>query len=275
MSQSNSVLPQSLKGWHDHYLPIICGEAPEGTLSLQALSDHTIFAQVIPLVASHIASDARQAALTLIHYIIGSATGVLLAPLVLDGVSIETSANEIGIVLGQDGALNAFWVAQNLAINRPVLVGQVGTQLSSLLKPIVAAIQERKKFSRRGLDLILYDAIWRGCKRLQNAHTNQLQPDWIETLLISMGDLRSKPYRTFKVQADEGDPIDMSIPRVCCVLARFSTSHACPTCPQHSDSDRSHYTEAWLRSLDEEGFRVETGRSRVLVAKSGSNNINR
>ncbi len=268
MSQSNSVLPQSLTGWHNHYLPVICGDAPEGTLSLQALSDHTILAQVIPLVASHIASDARQAALTLIHYVIGSATGVLLAPLVLDGVSIAISANEIGIVIGEDGTLNALWVAHGLAIHRPVSVEQTGTQVSLLLKPIVDAIQVREKFSRRGLELILYDAIWRGCNRLQNAHANQLQPDWIDTLLISMGDLRNKPYRTFQVQADEGAPIHMSIPRVCCVLAKTSTAHACPTCPQHSDTDRVRYSEEWLRSLDEAGFYAEIGRSKVL-------NINR
>lgn len=274
MSQPNSEL-QQLRGWQSHYLPVIYGEAPEGTLSLQALSEQSTLIRFIPLVATNISSDARQAALTIIHYAIGGVIGILLAPMVLDGVSIAISANEIGIVMGEDGTLNALWVTHGLAIHRPVSVEQTGTQVSLLLKPIVDAIHVREKFSLRGLELILYDAIWRVCNRLQNAHTNQLQPDWIDTLLISMGDLRNKPYRTFQVQADEGEPINMSIPRVCCVLAKFSTSHACPTCPQHSDSDRILYTEAWLRSLDDEGFRAETGRPKVMVTMSGSDNISR
>ena len=264
MISLDSNAPLRLNGWERAYLPVIHGLPPMGTISLSALADADQLDRLVPSVASNISSDHRQAAITIIHYAVGAVTEILLMPLVLDGVTIQASADQLGIVLGDDRALIGFWAGPDIGVHYGELVTQSGNQLSALLRPIVATVQARESLSRRGLDLVLFDAIWRGCKRLNNLYAVKMDRNWVEDLLNAMGDSRSKKPRTFTVQADEGEPVEMVIPRVCCVLATHSTPHACPTCPLHSGAARRQYTEIWLRSLDEDGFHAETGRKRII-----------
>jgi len=266
MTVSLSSSPQRLPSWDLAKLPILNGDAPVGTVTLHALADVEVLAGLVPLIAAHTSSDYRQAAITLLHYAVRVITDTLLSALTLDGVTIEATAADLGVVFGEKATLNASWVSPNITIREGAAVTQLGGQTITLLNPIVAAVQTYQQLSRRGLDLVLFDAIRRGCRRLSNSAGTRIRVEhgWQDALLSAMGDSTRKPMRTVTVQPDNGEPIPMVIPRVCCVLAQHPSAHACPTCPQHSEADRRQYTESWLRALGDDSFRVETGRARLL-----------
>jgi hypothetical protein len=264
MNNSPVLTQQNIKGWKQAYLPVVCGDAPAGTIPLSALADPARLALLTPFIAANLGTTQRQAALTLIHFGVGVATETLIAPLVLDGMTLKARANQLGFVLGEDGALFEFWVAPDIWIHLGVHQTSLGRNFTHLIKPIVECIAISEKLGSRGLFLLLYDAIERGCRRLENANPNHLQAGWIEELMAGIGDSGRKMHKTFTICPDNGPQIEMAIPRVCCVLSHNATDHSCPTCPQHPDDEtRRQLTEAWLRSLDDEGFRAETGRERV------------
>lgn len=255
--------PHALKGWKQAYRPIVSGDAPDGTLSLQALSQPSILAWLIPFVASNLASDRHQAALTIVHYTIGVVTETLIAPLLLDTVTIEAKIDQLGIVLEPGGALGAFWVGPGIQVKPGAAAAQLGAHLINLLEPFVTAAQIAGQIVNRGISLVMFDAIERGCRRLERTYQVSSDNGWIEELLTAMGYTNRKPHQTFTVQPDAGPPIEMTIPRVCCVLARQATLHSCPTCPQRPADARRQLTEDWLRALDDEDFRQTVGRSRI------------
>ena len=253
----------TFKGWEHSYLPIVFGDAPAGTKSLRVLSAPGPLAQLVPLIASTYHADARYAALTLLHYAVGAVTNLLIAPLALDGVTVEAAADQLGVVLETDGSLRGLWISSEYRLHSEMDVARLGIYLRHVLEPMVEAVHLTIRVGSRGINLVLLDAITRGCQRIERTQPIRPSSGWVDELLAAMGDTQQKARRTFTAQPDDGPPIAMTIPRVCCVLARHANAHSCPTCPQHSDEARRQYTEAWLRSLNEDGFRAEAGRPRV------------
>lgn len=255
--------PIDLKGWQQSYLSIIFGDQPTDVVTLQSLAKLEVLSPLVARVAAFIAADQRQAALTILHYAIGTITETILAPLALDAVTIKMAADQFGFVLKEDGALSKFWVRSDIQFQPGIQVAALGADLSAVLMPIVKAVQIAGQVHERGVELVMFDAIYRGCQQLERAYPVQVDRGWIEVLLKTMGDSSPLTYRTFEVQPDDGAPISMTIPRVCCVLSRKATPHSCPTCPLHSAVARRQITEDWLRSLDDAGFYQTTGRARI------------
>ena len=257
----------SLKGWKQSYLPIACGAMPPETITLAALADSKAFGGMVPHIASAFDADMRYASLTLLHYAIGAVANLLIAPLALDGVTVDTNAEQLGMVVQENGSLTDLWVASEIRFRPERNVAEFGACLIRILEPIVAAAQATIPLKGRGVHLVMYDAIYRSCQSLERAHDIELENGWIQELLAAMGNPDDLKYRTFVVQPDDGSPVEMTIPRVCCVLHKRAMPNACPTCPKYSDQERIAMTTDWLRSLDDVGFREATGRARVCGAK--------
>ncbi len=252
------------KGWAQSYLPILEGNAPHGCLSLKLFSDADTIDQMAQVFASTFEMERRQAALMSIHYAVAAVANLLIAPLALDGITLEAQAHQVGVVMEENGSLREVWIGKDYRVHSEVGIARLGTCLKNILEPIVEAAHQVTGFGRRGIDLVLFDAVERGCQRIGNAREVIPAPGWVKELLTALGDLKPKPARTFTVQTDDGPSIEMTIPRVCCMLARHATAHSCPTCPQHTPEDRVRVTEDWLKTLDPDGFRAETGRERIL-----------
>ena len=263
MNQSTSNSPLHLRNWDNADLPVFRAEAPTGTRSLRALADAEELAYLVPLVASNIVSSDRKAAIAIVHFTASLALDILLSSATLDGIGIEATADQLGLVFEEDGTLSGVWIADTVDFYEGILAVPLGEQLSSLLKPIVAAVRARWHISRRGLDLVLFDAIRRRCRQMENRHVAIWEGGWGDELLTAMGDTRIRPPHTITLPGDDGEPVELEMRRVCCVLATCSTPTACPTCPQHSDADRRRYADLWLRSMDDQEFLCETGRRRV------------
>ena len=262
MKQPTSNSPQHMSNWDRAFMPVFRGEPLKGTRSLRVLADALELDQLVPMIASQTSSSDRMAAIGVIHEAVVLLSETLLPSAALDGVTIDGTPDQFGLVFEDNGALSGFWIAEDIRIRQGVQVVQLGNQFMAMLRPIVAAVQTRENLSRRGLELVLFDAVQRACRRLDNGHIVKMEPGWVDELLTAMGDSRRKPPRTVTVQADEGEPVELAIPRVCCVLAKYSMPHACPTCPQQQDATRCSATEAWLRSMDDQEFLAETGRMR-------------
>ncbi len=262
-----NMAPYELKGWEQSYLPITAGDAPDGTVSLLGLSAPDKMAQLVPILASTYDADTRYSALTLLHFAIAAAANLLIAPLALDGVTLTVKADHLGIVLAKDGSLTGIWIGREQGSIHPGIdIQRLGECLAEILNPLVDAVNVSCGVGKPGIRLVMFDALARACRRMERSQPVKTTSGWEDELLAAMGDVQKKAKRSYTVRPDDGPPIEMLIPRVCCVLARHSNCHSCPSCPQHSDEDRRKYTEEWLRSLDDDGFREETGRRRVVSA---------
>ena len=256
-----------LKGWEQSYLPISAGDAPDGTVSLLGLPAPDKMAKLVPILASTYDADIRNSALTLLHFAIAAVANLLIAPLALDGVTITVKADQLGIVLAGDGSLTGIWIGWGQgSIHSGIDIQRLGGCLAEILNPLVEAVHVSCGVGKPGIRMVMFDAIARACQRMEHSQPVKPASGWVDELLVVMGDDKKKAQRSYTVRPDDGPPIEMLIPRVCCVLGRHSTCHSCPSCPQHSDEDRIKYTEEWLRSLDDDGFREETGRLRVVCA---------
>jgi len=254
-------------GWENSYLPITEGDAPVGTVTLAALSNEQILASWIPPVSATFDMNARSSALTLLHFGVAAATNLLIAPFALDGMTLEISPAQAGVMMEPNGNLRGLWVGAEISIHPEADIPRLAACLKNFLDPLVETVQRETRIGFPGLRLVLFDALERGCKRVSHEFPVKIEAGWIDELLAALGDLKKKPARTFTIRADDGPPIEMEIPRVCCMLARHAGEHACPTCPQRTPEERIFSTEAWLKTLDDRGFRAETGRERNFFIK--------
>ncbi len=252
------------EGWRQAYLPIHVGNMPPGGVSLRRLGERDGLASTVDRIAVRFAADRLYAALTALHYAIGAAAQLLIAPFAVDGVLIDVSPDSFGIVIDTSATLTAQWVQADQISIATKVPAHLGRQLIAGLAPIGAAVSELTGTPNRAITLVMIDAIERACRRLERANACRPECDWVDAVLTAIGDPDHPTRRTFTVTPDAGPAIEMRIPRVCCVLATAPGADACPTCPQRSPDDRRSTTEAWLRSLNETGFLAESGRRRVV-----------
>lgn len=261
--QPDLVLLNS-NGWKQSYLPIHTGLLPPATVTLSALADREIFARIVPSIASAFDADTRYASLTLLHYALGAVVNLLVAPLVLDRLTLTASAKQLGILVQENGTLTGIWAAADIPFQPEPNPARLGVFLAKILDPIVSAAQATIPLKGRGVRLVLHDAVYRNCQTIARAHNLTATDRWIRELLAGMGDTDEYNYKTVVVRPDEGPLVEMTIPRVCCVLAKRAGSNACPTCPKYSETERLHATTEWLCSMEDDDFRQVAGRPRVI-----------
>lgn len=254
-----------LIGWENSYLPISQGSAPDGTIAITLLCEADTLRQITPILAANFDMDMRASTVTLLHFGVAAATHLLIAPLALDGVTLEISPAQAGITLKPDGNVCGLWVGAEFLLHPEVDIPRLVACLKKFLDPLLEAVHQETRIGHPGLRLVLLDALERGCKRIQREFPVKIAEDWIAELLTALGDVKKKPARTFTIRADDGPPIEMEIPRVCCMLARHATEHSCPTCPQRTPEQRVRATEGWLKILDDAAFLAETGRERIRL----------
>ncbi len=257
------------KGWRRSYIPIRIGSPSSDGASLRSLSERDGLAPIVERIAVGLASEQRYAALTALHYAIGAVAQLLIAPFALDGVIIDVAPDDLGITVDAGGVLTSVWIRGAAGASRTATPAGVSGLVAGLV-PIAATVSALMGTPNRATTLVLVDAIERACRRLERAHDCRPERGWVSAVLATIGDPAKPIRRTFTVTPDVGLPIEMDIPRVCCVLATAPGPLACPACPQRSASERRATTEAWLRSLDETGFLAETGRRRVATQAPGA-----
>lgn len=247
-------------GWRQSYLSIHVGPMPPGGVSLQQLGEVEILAPLVDRIGAGFAADRLYAALTALHYAVGAVSQLLVAPFALDGMSLAATPDALGIVHDSSAAPATVWIRDGIAAHNDSSTTSLGETLLATLGPIRAATTTLTGTPGRVVTLIVMDALYRSCRRLERAADCRVESGWVDAMLSAMSDPERPTRRTFLVAPDAGPPIAMTIPRVCCVLATGAHEQACPTCPQRSNNDRVETTEAWLQSLDDDAFLAETGR---------------
>lgn len=250
-------------GWQRSYVPIHVVDAPQDGVSLRRLGETEGLASMVDAIATGFAVDRLYATLTALHYAVGATSLLLIAPFALDGVILDASPDDLGIMLDSSASLSGLRVHAGLEPLSDASPARLGASLRAALTPLCEVATTLSGTPSRAVTLIVMDALDRACRRLERAPDCRAKPGWVDALLAAMADPDRPARRSFQVTADAGPPIAMAIPRVCCVLATGPDDHACPTCPQRSPDDRRQTTEAWLRSLDDEAFLAETGRAPV------------
>lgn len=138
----------------------------------------------------------------------------------------------------------------------------LGRACIEMLSPLTTLAARELDFARATIDRVAVDWLCVLGRRLfrQAGH-----PDGhadLDAFLDGAGDSIRK-RRTITVSVDDGPPIVLPIPRVCCTLGMTPGPADCPACPQRSsDQARRLATRTWLHSLDDAEFLAETGRPR-------------
>ena len=247
-------------GWQRSYVPIHVVAAPQDGVSLRRLGEAEGLVSIVDAIAAGFAADRLYATLTALHYAVGAASLLLIAPFALDGVILDASPDDLGIMLDSSASLSGLRVHAGLEPLPDASPARLGASLLAMLTPLCEMATTLSGTPGRAVTLIVMDALDRSCRRLERAPGCRANPGWADALLAAMADPVRPARRSFTVTPDAGPPITMAIPRVCCVLATGPNDHACPTCPQRSADDRHATTEAWLQSLDDDAFLTETGR---------------
>lgn len=251
-------------GWNQASLPVIVGPQPAGTLTLAQLADVNICTQLLPGLLA-LTAGRRQAALTLLHYALYTVNSLLLAPLVYDGVSLTTTAEQIGMTLDAGGNITSFWLAQVELVAPQQPIAEMGALAMRLLEPVAMAIRQVGKVSPRAVVNIALDALVAGCRRLERSCCDAPAADWIEELLAATNHPEYQPARPLLAYPDAGPAVTFYVRHTCCVLHKTPGPHACPACPQYpDDATRLQKINEWLGTLTDAHFQEVTGRARVI-----------
>lgn len=253
-------------GWQRSYVPIHVVAAPQDGVSLRRLAEAEGLAAMVDAIAAGFAADRLYATLTALHYSVGAASLLLIAPFAIDGVLLDASPDDLGIMLDSSASLSGLRVHAGLKPLPDASTAGLGASLLAVLTPLRERVTALSGTPPRAVTLIMMDALDRSCRRLERAPDCRADPGWVDALLAVMADPDKPARRSYVVSPDAGPPITMTIPRVCCVLASGALDHACPTCPQRQPDDRRVTTEAWLQSLDDDAFLAETGRRPIRAS---------
>lgn len=255
---------------------VVRGPAPAGTVTLADLADprtgssdasgpgDTAVDRLVRLMAPH-SGGVRQATISTIHHALATVHRVVIDPFGRDRLLVEAGPTQVGFVVGPEVGDLRFWVGA--ATVRSCADGAAaGTVAGGLLWPVIHAIRRRARVGAAGLELLALDSLTRRLERLDPSPS----PGWATSFLAATGLRSSVTRRTIAVSVDAGAPIEVPIPRVCCVLQARLTPGACPTCPNRADDvARREATADWLRIVTDEHFEEITGRPRARPVQAG------
>lgn len=191
---------------------------------------------------------------------------VLLAPWVSDGATLDVGPTELGVRL-RDGAPTSAWVSEiRLQRRTPDAFGR---DCADVLSPVIAAVAQRSGRPHRTISRLAQDRLAGELARLRRHVHEHVSDDQIAAFLTGLGG-RPRPARHVTTEPDDGPPVQLRIPNVCCVLHTNAHPDACPTCPRRrNDNERTSATTDWLRSLDDADFQDLTGRERLVRGHPG------
>lgn len=208
------------------------GAQPAGVITLAWLAHRENHEQLLPAMIA-LTGDRRQAALTIVHYAVHVVSGLLIAPLVYDGIALDTTSDQLGVVLDEAANVTVLWVGQVTLPHVEQPLAHLGALTMQLLAPIATVAQQVGKVSERAVCNIMLDALAAGCRRLERSRGNAPGIDWIEELLRATGSQHIDRHGRWLTHA--GPAVRFYVPRTCCVLHSKPSAHACPTCPQYPD----------------------------------------
>lgn len=258
-----TVTSDVFTGWLHIGLTVRTGAQPAGTFSLALLANRENYEQLLPAMLTR-TGDKRQAALTILHYAVYAVSSILIAPLVYDGIALDTTSDQLGLVLDETANVTALWVGRVEPTHAAHPITQVGALTMHLLAPVVEAARQVGKVSTRAVNNITLDALANGCRRLERACGRTPTVGWVEEFIAAMGHPTYKSARPLLAYPDAGPAVEFYVPRTCCVLHSKPGAHACPTCPQYpDDTTRLQKINEWLSAMDDNDFRRITGRMRM------------
>jgi hypothetical protein len=237
------------------------GPRPADTLTLADLGRPDRHAELVALLTP-VAGGKGRAALTVTHISVAIVVSTLVAPLVVDGVELMASAADLGAVIDDDGDVRSYWIGAASTTRSPA-PRRVGATSMRLISPVVDLSRRSGRIGARGVQTIALDALVAGTLRLARMTSHPAARQRADELLRGAGRSISGDTPTITVAPDDGPPVVLPVPTICCVLSRTATRHACPTCPLHPENERERILVEFLGSLDDEGFRYATGRHRI------------
>lgn len=249
--------------WSRAAMPVIVGFAPPDTVRLSDLADARVLGRALDELEAACGADRGRAALTLIHVCLATIEAVLTGPLVLDGISLRVRAHELGARL-HDGRVSAAWVltARPAAVTDPA--AHLGATATSLLVPVIAAIQGLHRLPARGVDNVMLDGLAAGYRRSARLAGREPDAAFVARLMAGAGRPAHPAARPLEVTVDGGPAVTFHVPATCCVLASDAADGSCPMCPQWpDDAARRMAIRDWVEGMAAAGFRATVGRERI------------
>jgi hypothetical protein len=213
--------------------------------------------------------DERTGLLTVVHLAVAAVNQALVSALAVDGVGLTIAAGQLGVVLDGTSSMTGVWVgriAGQLLAADPMLVGATAW---TLLAPIGERVRSATGVGSVAMSLLIYEALELEALRLERLGFEGPRSGWVEGFLEGTSFVPHTPRRQVVVLPDAGPGVRLPVRRLCCVLNREATCHACPTCPQYAPAQRVTETVSWLQSLDEGDFEAMVGRKPIGAAASG------
>jgi len=248
--------------WHtDTADPVGRGPAPTGVVTLADLADSTFTLDRLTGLLGDGDANARQAAVTSIHYALMVVHRVVIEPLAQDRLIVTVEPTQAGFTLEPHRREISYWVGE-ATVRSSSDGAAAGARAGDLLWPVIRSVRRRARVGSAGLELIVLDSLTRRVERLDRA----APPGWGTAFLAATGLRSDVARRTIPVATDAGPPVELPLPRVCCVLSPRLAPGACPTCPNRaSDDARREAAADWLGHLDDEQFEEIAGRRRITV----------
>jgi len=251
--------------WAGADLSVSTGFLPRNAFVVDSLRHEAIVAGVVDVVR-HVARGRRQAALTLVHYVVAAYAETVIRPLAVDGLEVNIAANQLAIQIGRDGRLDGLWVSK--WATQPADDGsahRVGRRLGAALLPVLRSACAVGQVGARTAATVAADAVLAAARRRARIAGHH-DLSWADDLLAAAALPARGTVRLMEVHPDDGPAVEYMVPRVCCVLADKLTDSACPGCPRRDAEAARAATEAYLRDLDDDEFRAWVGRPRVLAS---------
>ena len=249
------------QAWDRGWLPVVTGERPAATVTLADLGDAATVDDLVARLQPVTGPGRRESALTVLHLALGIVVDIVLAPYVVDGDVVDVAPARLGAVLRDDGLPASVWVGEWSAGDGDGAA--VGAMLRDLLAPVGDRVAGCAGLHPRAVRTVVDDKLRSQRERLERR--DRADGSRTAGVLRGTGFVPRVPQRWVEAQPDDGDPVRLPVPSVCCVLHTAACESACPTCPKHPADARVRRTEAWLRSLDDAGFREVAGRERLLA----------
>lgn len=256
--------------WAHAPVPVIVGFAPPDTVRFSDLTDARVAEAWLDAIARRDTVDRRRAALSLLHACLRAVEILLTAPLVLDGVTLDLRAHELGVRL-RDAEPDALWVATVRTANPTDPARHLGVAATALLVPVIAALQAAERLPSRGIDEVMLEGLAAGYRRCARIAGHEPDPGFVARLTAGAGRSERRMARELPVVVDGGPPVTFHVPPTCCVLATTAVDGSCPTCPQWpDDAARRNAVRAWVGPMDAAEFRATTGRDRIEPSAAGN-----
>ncbi len=202
----------------------------------------------------------RATVLTAIHAALATVVRVVVQPFLVDGLLVDVRASECGFFVNARLDSLLFWVGD--ARSAPESdVAVAGATVNALIQPVIGAIHRRARVARHGVEIVVIDSLSAKVRyTLRRAGRPAAEHD-VNAFVDACGFRTTVVQRTLPVTLDDGPPIRMPLPRVCCVLSSTLGDGACPGCPKYPDDvARAGALTTWAADMTDDEFFVVTGR---------------